>query len=56
MQLAAIKDPLGEATKLVQRLKQYAGDRLKTHLFAFEVGLLLCCATYCACNVCNVAM
>lgn len=39
-QLAATKDPLGEATKLVQQLKQYAGDRIKTHLLAFEVGLL----------------
>lgn len=47
-QLAATKDPLGEATKLVQRLKQYAGDRLKTHLFAFEVGLLLCSNVHCA--------
>lgn len=36
-QLAATKDPLAEATKLVQQLKQYAGDRMKTHLLAFEV-------------------
>ncbi|KAL3138957.1 hypothetical protein ABBQ32_005768 [Trebouxia sp. C0010 RCD-2024] len=35
--LAATKDPLGEATKLVQQLKQYAGDRMQTHLLAFEV-------------------
>ena len=37
-QLAGTKDPLGEATKLVQQLKQYAGDRIKTHLLAFEVS------------------
>ena len=46
-QLAATKDPLGEATKLVQQLKQYAGDRIKTHLLAFEVGLLLCRTMLC---------
>ena len=37
-QLAGTKDALGEATKLVQQLKQYAGDRIKTHLLAFEVS------------------
>ena len=53
-QLAATKDPLGEATKLVQQLKQYAGERIKTHLLAFEVGssCRLCrsypCNTLCA--------
>ncbi|DBA72018.1 TPA: hypothetical protein ACH3X2_010757 [Trebouxia sp. C0005] len=36
-QLAATQEPLAEATKLVQQLKQYAGDRIKTHLLAFEV-------------------
>ena len=36
-QLAATADPLGEATKLVQQLRSSAGDRLKTHLLAFEV-------------------
>lgn len=36
-QLAATKEPLAEATKLVQKLKQHAPDRLKTHLLAFEV-------------------
>ena len=36
--LAATKDPLAEATKLVQQLKQYAGDRINTHLLAFEVS------------------
>ncbi len=39
-QLAATPEPLAEATKLVQQLKQYAGDRIKTHLLAFEVSLL----------------
>ena len=48
-QLAATKDPLGEATKLVQQLKQYAGDRIKTHLLAFEVGFLLCKHVLCVC-------
>jgi len=38
-QLAATQEPLAEATKLVQQLKQYAGDRIKTHLLAFEVSL-----------------
>ena len=37
-QLAATQEPLAEATKLVQQLKQYAGDRIKTHLLAFEVS------------------
>jgi len=37
-QLAATPEPLAEATKLVQQLKQYAGDRIKTHLLAFEVS------------------
>ena len=36
-QLAGTKDPLTEATKLVQQLKQHAADRLTTHLLAFEV-------------------
>lgn len=46
-QLAATKDPLGEATKLVQQLKQYAGDRMQTHLLAFEVGLCTRDIAYC---------
>ena len=37
MQLAATPDPLGEATKLVQRLTQHAGVKLQSHLLAFEV-------------------
>lgn len=35
--LAATEDPLGEATKLVLRLKQHAPSDLRTHLAAFEV-------------------
>ena len=49
-QLAATKDPLAEATKLVQQLKQYAGDRMKTHLLAFEVCPLLPCMM--SCTIC----
>ena len=37
--LAATEDPLGEATKLIRRLESAAGDRLETHLLAFEVYL-----------------
>ena len=40
-QLAKTKDPLGEATKLVQRLREHSGDRLRTHELAFEVCHLL---------------
>ena len=36
-QLAKTEDPLGEATKLVQRLREHSGDRLRTHELAFEV-------------------
>ena len=36
-QLARTEDPLGEAAKLVQRLRTHSGDRLKTHELAFEV-------------------
>ncbi len=36
-QLARTEDPLGEAAKLVQRLREHSGDRLKTHELAFEV-------------------
>ena len=35
--LAATKDPLGEATKLIKRLESAAADRLDTQLLAFEV-------------------
>ncbi|CAK0738600.1 hypothetical protein CVIRNUC_001066 [Coccomyxa viridis] len=35
--LAQVEDPLGEAMKLLQRLREYSGDRLKTHELAFEV-------------------
>jgi hypothetical protein len=37
--LAAAEDPLGEATKLVLKLKQHAPLDLRTHLAAFEVYL-----------------
>lgn len=36
-QLAQTEDPLGEALKLVQRLREHSGNRLKTHELAFEV-------------------
>ena len=36
-QLARTEDPLGEAAKLVQRLREHSGNRLKTHELAFEV-------------------
>ena len=36
-QLAKTEDPLGEAIKLVQRLREHSGDRLRTHELAFEV-------------------
>ncbi|GAB4819491.1 hypothetical protein N2152v2_006537 [Parachlorella kessleri] len=39
VQLAATPDPLGEASKLVRRLVEHAGDSLNTHLLAFEVYL-----------------
>ena len=35
--LAQVEDPLGEAMKLLQRLREYSGGRLKTHELAFEV-------------------
>jgi len=35
--LVATTDPLGEATKLVKKLKAAASDCLETHLLAFEV-------------------
>lgn len=35
--LAATKDPLGEATKLLKRLLTAAPDRLETQLMAFEI-------------------
>lgn len=35
--LAATSDPLGEATKLLDKLKQHAGDRMETQKWAFEV-------------------
>ncbi|KAK9837789.1 hypothetical protein WJX74_005116 [Apatococcus lobatus] len=38
-QLAATQDPLGEAMKLVQRLRQHSGDRLGTHKLACDVYL-----------------
>ena len=38
-QLAATQDPLGEAMKLVQRLRQHSGDRLGTHKLACNVYL-----------------
>lgn len=37
MALASTTDPLGEATKLMRRLKAAASDRIETHLLAFEV-------------------
>ena len=37
VQLAATKDPLGEATKLLNRLLTAAPDRLETQLMAFEI-------------------
>ena len=39
VQLAATADPLGEAQKLVARLRAHAGPALQTHLLAFEVRL-----------------
>jgi hypothetical protein len=36
-QLAKTEDPLGEATKLVQRLREHSGDCLRTHELSFEV-------------------
>lgn len=36
-QLARVADPLGEALKLVRMLRSHAGDRLRTHVLAFEV-------------------
>ena len=41
--LASTQDPLGEASKLVGTLREHAGDRLQTHLWAFKV----CAAAYC---------
>jgi len=38
-ELAATKDPLGEATKLVVELKKHAADKMETHKAAFEVYL-----------------
>mmetsp|Transcript_486 Transcript_486/g.1020 ORF Transcript_486/g.1020 Transcript_486/m.1020 type:complete len:894 (-) Transcript_486:3118-5799(-) len=35
--LAAVEDPLAEATKLVVMLKEHAGGRLTTHTAAFQV-------------------
>jgi tetratricopeptide (TPR) repeat protein len=37
VQLAATKDPLGEATKLLNRLLTAVPDRLETQLMAFEI-------------------
>ena len=52
-QLAATKDPLGEATKLVQKLKQHAPDRIKTHLLAFEVLPHICHCHLVCCQCCS---
>lgn len=36
-QLAKVAEPLAEAVKLVRMLKEHSGDRLQTHVLAFEV-------------------
>ena len=55
-QLAATQEPLAEATKLVQQLKQYAGDRIKTHLLAFEVTFQgLSHASYQTCTATSIS-
>ncbi len=36
-QLARTEDPLGDAAKLVQRLREHSGNRVRTHELAFEV-------------------
>ena len=46
--LATTQDPLGEASKLVGTLREHAGDRLQTHLWAFKVCALLVAATFSA--------
>ena len=40
--LASTQDPLGEASKLVGTLREHAGDRLQTHLWAFK-GVRIAC-------------
>ena len=61
--LAQVEDPLAEAMKLLQRLREYSGDRLRTHELAFEVNSSPSVSSHCrnrhdtqrmsVCHVCD---